>query len=113
MLLTSKKKSKDKPKCKWDNGKDWRDPSNAEGDWVRIYPFHNKHSNSWSSDPITLFGDDQIRHIVAKVAKYYKNAREIFNHSKKFNDFERDETILSIPSLASTVWHPSKRGINS
>jgi hypothetical protein len=99
------------PPMLWGNGRDWRSPPAAEGNWIRLYPLGPTAQYTKQEPqeiPTIPQGDREVKNIVAAIHKYSKTAREIFKHNPTFSDESFSTVMKQTLGMTSEVWLPSK-----
>lgn len=104
----------------WGNGRDWRRPVDADGDWVRVFPFAGSAAESpppraacWSrSGGTATTADDNgtARAAIKDIREYLrccaKVARSCDGLSSAVADHELNDKLKDLFPAAATVWLP-------
>jgi hypothetical protein len=99
------------PPMLWGNGRDWRAPPAAEGNWIRLYPLGPTAQctkQEPQENPTIPQGDREVKNVVASIHKYSKAAREIFKCNPTFSDESFSTVMKETLGMTSEVWLPSK-----
>lgn len=94
----------------WDNGVDWTDAPNEEGDWVRVYPFARglKNRNFWTTKMANSRGEKcetDVRAIVTDNVRFYKAVRDCQVKNRGASDDVKDNFMIR-NGVCEAVWHP-------
>ncbi|KAF6205344.1 hypothetical protein GE061_019515 [Apolygus lucorum] len=98
----------ERPKSMWDNGVDWNDAPNEEGDWVRVYPFVRspRGRTYWNKQNTRADKcETDVRAIVSDNVKFYKAVRDCQIKHRDVADDVRDQFLIN-NDICEAVWHP-------
>lgn len=105
----------------WGNGRDWRRPVDADGDWVRVFPFAGPAAESPPPPPprtaccsrsggTAVDGHGTARAAIKDIREYLrccaKVARSCDGLSSAVADHELNDKLKDLFPAAATVWLP-------
>lgn len=91
----------------WENGVDWTDAPNEEGDWVRVYPFvrQARSADYWKANSRADKCETDVRAIVADSYRFSKAVRDCQAKNRGESDEAKDQILIN-NDVCEAVWHP-------